>query len=939
MTTVLNRLLTAILVSALLVSGLDAAQDRSDTTGRKPAAGTKPAATGRSSGNNAKLIRQLIERLEKVEAELARIKGAAGKVPPAAKDRKLLTMIEQPYIGTSYYSSKRRRYFVARLIFINLTPKVVVVRRNQIGLDVDGTLHPLKEIPKKLLNYSFQVGTRSESLRNLQPAKETRIPVGGTASTWIVFVDLPSGGDVPRLKIKTTIAGKAFTLDVNEYALGQLGLNVQQIGPHKSLGLLTISGKFNTINVGALVEALDKLTEKKVVRAVIRWTDSAAPLDSQSLSWLTNSANVAGRGQTAVSNRYPTIPVSIRELHLAAIPNRRSSSSRTTSSSRSMASRVHKTDVEAVAAALRSAYQVLPRDELLREIQTGDRLTRIAALAGGGGRLAEDKLPILLKLADDKDPQIQSAALSALRSFGAQAAVDKLLHYVRKNTEPLAGIAVESLAASRYEVAHQALLKVLRNEPPSSKKTIVRVLARYPRPIWSETIYGFVKSSDPSVSSEALRALVQIGHPKLIDVLADALKSGNAAMRDQSFGVLVARTDPRSEQLATDYTLTYLKTSPPTSQMQSLLSRTKDRRAIPLLLALFDNPKYRGNWSQLITVLSTIGDESVAEIIIKKYPKLKTNEKSSALTALMQLRSPGFRKLAGAALMTTNSSLINTACQGLQRDGSPEAVRLLADALDKTSYSSAWSYISNALATLATPAAKAALQRAVNSSNSRKQSYARSALRNLRYRSPGYQYIYQAQQFAKSKKWKEAIARYTTAIKLDPSLPEAYAGRGNALHQLNKNAEALKDYQHALKLDATNSQAITGTAITLAVAGRYEEGIKIVEASRSRFSSSNMYAYNTACVYSRAYEYVQKNKKVPGRDQKLIAYRTKAVAELQRAVKLRFRQFDLMKSDPDLKALSKLPEFKKIINPSAAGKRAATTAEDAIPAAPAAKAR
>ena len=927
MTRILKRLLPAITALALLTTGpryLTAGSSGGDKTAPKPA-----TATGRADGKNAKLIRQLIERLEKVEAELARIKGAAGKIPPAAKDRKLLMMIERPYIGTSYYSSKRRRYFVARLLFINLTAHAVTIKRDEISLDVDGTVHPLKEIPKKMQSYSFQVGTRSESLRNLQPAKETRISAGGTASTWIVWTDLPTGGDVPSMKIKAMLAGKQSVLDVNEYALGQLGLTVEQIGPHGSLGLLTISGKFNTINVGALVDALDKLTDKKIVRAVIRWTDSAAPLDSQLLSWLTNAANLAGRGQVRNDNRYPVIPVAIRELHLAQIPNQRSSSS--SSGSQTKTPRVHKTDVDAVTAALRTAYQVLPRDELLREIQTGSRLTRIAALAGGGGRLAEDKLPILLKLADDKDPQIQAAALFALRSFGAQAAIDKLLHYVRKNTEPLAGVAVESLAASRYDAAHQSLLKVLRNEPPSSKKTIVRVLARYPRPIWSETIYGFVKSSDPTVSVEALRALVQIGHPKLIDVLADALKSGNTPMRNEAFSVLVSRPDSRSEKLAMDYTLSFLKTAPPTPQMLSLLNRTKDRRAIPLLIALLDNKKNRANRSQLISVLAAIGDESVADVLVRKYPKLQSSEKAAALTALLQLRSPRFRKLAGSALMTTNSSLINTACQGLQRDGSPEAVRLLSDALDKTSYSSAWSYISNALATLATPAARAALQRALRSSNTRKQSYARSALRNLRYRSPGYQYIYQAQQFVRSKNWKEAITRYSTAIKLDPALPEAYVGRANALHHLKKNAEALKDYQHALKLDPTSSPAITGTAITLAIAGRYEDGIKMVEAARTRFQTSNMFAYNTACVYGRAYEYVQKNKKLPGRDQKLATYRTKALAELQRAVKLRFRQFDLMKTDPDLKAISTLLEFKKIVDPSGSGKRAATPRPFSVP--------
>src|SRR5690606_15583830 len=113
-------------------------------------------------------------------------------------------------------------------------------------------------------------------------------------------------------------------------------------------------------------------------------------------------------------------------------------------------------------------------------------------------------------------------------------------------------------------------------------------------------------------------------------------------------------------------------------------------------------------------------------------------------------------------------------------DGSDEAAQLLIDALETSNQTTTWSYVSNALATLGTSEARTALYKARESSDQNKRSYAENALRNMRQRSPGYQYIYQAQQLARQEKWNEAIAQYSVALEIDADLPEAYAGRANA---------------------------------------------------------------------------------------------------------------------------------------------------------------
>ena len=51
------------------------------------------------------------------------------------------------------------------------------------------------------------------------------------------------------------------------------------------------------------------------------------------------------------------------------------------------------------------------------------------------------------------------------------------------------------------------------------------------------------------------------------------------------------------------------------------------------------------------------------------------------------------------------------------------------------------------------------------------------------------------------KKFKEAIARFTEALALDPAFVESYIARGNAETELRMHAEALADFNKAIALD------------------------------------------------------------------------------------------------------------------------------------------
>jgi HEAT repeat protein len=875
------------------------------------------SAAGEPSGSKVPSqppIKDLVHRLDKVEAELKDLRSRPESQPEGKHGGPIMAVVESPFLGFlfSYYGpANGSRFLAARLVVVNPTSEPIVVKAKEIVLRVVGSELRLKDAVGTLRNQTFQAGGQSVELSKIRPLADLTVPPGVSAGKWLVFTGIPSGIQIPAMVLHVPVPGTTLDIDVNEAARRLMGLKVERVGPRGCLALLTISGELNTVNIGSLTGVLESMVAQKVVRAVIRFTESAPPLEGTVLSWLQQGAELAGRTEST-NQQMPVFPAALRELHLASVPNR---STLNLDGSSGPQPRIHPTDAGAVRAALKTAIEVLPRDELLAEIETGHPLTRVAALADGGGRLAVEDLPLVLKYADDNDPRMQLAALAALRHFGEKAAIEKLLAYARKNVEPAASRAIESLAASRYAAAHQALLDVLKNEHPASRRLIVRVLAKYPRPIWSDTIYSFVSDSEPEVAVEALRALVQTGHPRLFAVLKDALARGTAPVRDEAFQLLASRSDRQSEELALEYTLQTMKNGPPTPAMYGLLNRTKDARAVHLLLAELD--RSTGNRPQIINTLAQIGDQAVADALAAKYPDFSDRDKTSALNAMQLLKSPQFRKLAGEALLCSDTSLVSAAVVGLQNDGSPQAVQLLVGALESSNNPTVWSFITSALGNFGTRESKAALHKALDSDNVAKRNMAIAALRSLHQRSPGYPYCMQARQSAQSERWDEAISRYTSAIELDPESAEAYSGRGHALLQKKQVGDARKDFTKAIELESFSSEAVTGLGICLVQEGRVVEGIKVIENSRTRMNEDFIFTYNAACVYGRSLEHLLKQPKSPERDRQADGYRAKAIADLRRSVKLGFPDLDWMKKDSDLDSLHGLPEFKKIVSQDA----------------------
>ncbi len=887
--------------------------------------GRASAQTYETREPNHGLQQRLLDRLTQFDREAKRLlKQWPQPIPPDPANRKLLITLETPVLTTFYLKSTTgqfadQRVFVAKLTLTNLTLDPKTIEPAQITLDADGVRLKNGDLDKSLQKSGVQIEQQFQLFAQLKPPSLT-LPPGWTKSTWIVFGGLPRGQQIPQLRLLVDSGDKPTEFDINAWATEKLALTSTRLGPRSCLAVLTISGELNSVTVGAFLEELDRLAMQKVSRIVVRWKSGTPPLDALVFNWLTQAVQSLGRNENySPYNQFPQLPNSFSEFRLAELPglNQATVSSadgargeRGLSSAAASVSCIHRTMSEAVIAALRTMYEVLPQHELLVELRHGDTLLRCAALTSAGTRLKADDLPLLLELTEDADIAVQLAAVQTLRYFGDRAAIDKLLQLARKHDEPLTSPALESLAASRYADAHIALLRLFEDEPLEARKTIVKVMAQNPRPLWSEAIYKSARDPQSGLGREGLQALVRIGHPKLPELLKESLASSDVALRDAAYQELAQRNDPVSETIVRKFTLQQLELTPPTASMLMFLNKTKDQSAVPLLLSHLQNKD--ADHSALINTLAQIGDQNVAEILAEHYPRLKLADQVAVLALLGQLRSPLLLKVAALALESSDPAVVNTACQWLPSDGSLAAVDLLVHALDKATQQTTIIYVANALGQTATPEARKALRRARTSSDPQKQIYARTALQSLLARSPAMPFVIQARGLEQQGNTETALELFETAIKLDPELPEAYISRANMLIKQNKFTEAQKDFEKALSLDDFSSEAVTGVGITLAIAGRFEEGIKLLEENRAKFPNDNLFLYNAACVYGRAAEAVLKNEKLEDRHKKLAEFQSKAIVDLRDSIKAGFDEFDWMKKDPDLNSLHELPEFKEL---------------------------
>lgn len=164
-----------------------------------------------------------------------------------------------------------------------------------------------------------------------------------------------------------------------------------------------------------------------------------------------------------------------------------------------------------------------------------------------------------------------------------------------------------------------------------------------------------------------------------------------------------------------------------------------------------------------------------------------------------------------------------------------------------------------------------------------------------------------------NRRFAEAVKSLDTAIEISPQEVSLWTSRGHAYAMQEMFVESFSNYKKALEIEPDNSQAITGVALAETVMGKYEDAVKRIKDSQAKFPDDNLFTYNSACVYSRAIEYLTKHEEIKDRDTKIADYKKLGLASLKDSVRLGFTNADWITQDPDLVFVSKDPEFKTIV--------------------------
>ncbi len=946
-----------------------------------------PPATGTAS---KQVIEKYETKLKEIEQELIALKRPVPAEFLLADDG-IACLLDSPYFAQIRSGQKQYRFLVGRLVIINRTDTPLELKTEDVHLHLNGKEYRPGERTELTRFANFRMGERHYSISDLKPAQAIKVPAGQIASSWVVFHGLPAGNDVPHLVLRWKFNNLALALDASLQHRALLRWRRREIGPKGIISLCTIAGEINTINLGTIVDDFVTLATQNMTRVIIQFGDQAPEIDPHLMQWLQRIASQAGREKTQnayLTSEFPLVPAMIREIHLAKIP---SGTTRTYSSS-SGPSRVHENLNDAIIAISQSVYESISIADLLRELKNGDPLTKPAVLIHGAPRFPQEVLPDIISISKQNDqPLLQNAALICLGEFNDPRAVALLEMAAQSKNESVSLTALASLGTSRFPAHQKKIMELLvRNETAASssgrtaefQQRVIRVLAQFPRRRWAEALYKQARSKPITLQVEAIKALNEVGHPRLHDLLISLLQSEESELQKASLEILAQRTDRDSIEAVKNYALQQLEKGTPDEQTFQVVALHKIQKAIPVLLKLLESDEKQR--SSIINTLAAIGDEKILDAFIDIYPELdNSTDRLAILQALRKIDQDRFLEFAPAALDTKDLKIIAVVSSFLRETASEEAVDIFIKVIRSCPDDDPrLTHLITVLGYLSTPESQKFLVALRDSKSELASRSARSALQNLYQRSPVHYLSSQASNTARGRNYPLAIKQFTLAIEGDPGYPMAYEGRaivyqvlqqyenaladfkrlveidphwpkvhgrmgkvlsslsrfdesvesltlaieqepedsywyssrGHAYSMLESFEKAEQDYKKALKLNPKNMTALTGVSLSLAINGKIDEAIAQIQSVQAEYKKDSIFAYNAACTYSRAAEYLQKHSTgKPEQKKRIDQLIEKSLDELERSISLGYKDVKWTRTDPDLEMLREHERFEKLL--------------------------
>ncbi len=835
--------------------------------------------------------------------------------PEVALRDRLLTPADAPlavtrqfvrlYI-TNAYDPSGVRYLAIKLGFRNSgdTDVTINTKASQllVGNDEFLRVQVKAELQGMPLDLPGEISTDVE--RQQGPSPLTVKAKGKAAKAWLVFAKLPRTRDLPPLTLRLDTSAGKIEIDLTRIENEALTSTLERIGPSGRIGLARITGELNVINAPHFAKLMTGYAELGVSRLVIAFDKDSRIGDELTSEWLIN-------GPESDNDRlqfFPQWSGLVRGVVLANVPGQNDESGE---------DNVAHSEAEAVQKVTRDFIPGLDAATLQREVRSGHPLFQRAILLNAGDAMANDDCDSVLRYLKSPEREIRHAAIQSLRAAVAPQAITALEEIVRAESREEAALAFRSLNVSQQTPAH-ALALELASDPAIQKNIGLPMLLRIIGDERQERWIPFSKqawtSPDPIVRLIALDNLLHMVSEDRLPLLQAALTDKSVQIRDRAFQALVARRSAVEQPLFVEEALRRVKLGLKDSDTLTALREIRDPVVLPHLLKWIDA---HPSEMSLVSAYVEIGGTAGLDEMVERYPRFPMETKSYLLRALSKARHPESRRLAVAGLLSEDTDY-HELCQTLLIEaGDAEAASAFVEAMGQAlakSDSNRSEALARCLGIMGGPASLQALEAMQASGNLGQKKLATTGLAYRQYNSPVNSWLQAANQKNQQNDFEGAIELLNYAIEIDPTSGRIYNAIGYAQLRMSKGAEAKPNFEKALKLTPEDHNPLTGIAICLALEGRCEEAIAIVDTPLLifKYGEQQVYLYNVACVYGRSIEHLLKDPTVAGTDQKLSDYRKKAILFLQASVQKGFEDLELLASDSDLAYLREMPEFKQL---------------------------
>lgn len=853
----------------------------------------------------------LEDALKAFEAE-ATLPGAEGlsKTPRLP----LHLWVNQIHMGVdNAYSPERIRYLVLKLTILNHAEEDLTIQPKEATLAGWGDTYHLGETPEEFDLMPIKVGRDVYSMNELETPAEVTVPAKQGIACWMVFTDLDRANNIESLVLELPLPdGKTIKHDLRREQRARLGLQTEQLGPLGTVGLISLSGELNAINAQDLVDQFKKFQLDGTKRCLVQWMDTAPPTVDDLVDWLLHRA--AGDTNNELYRQFPYFD-DFKFLALSRLPKLNLQDGFDDEFEKYLFPKTQ----EAFLAAVADLYEVIDPSFLTREIRLGHRFSQRAALAALEQRheqFATDELfPLLCQLYDTSDEETRRYVLLAIGQQSAPEAIPMLVNIAMRERDSDAEGAFLSLLRSSRSDAVPAIHKLISDEsvniPPQKQ---IELLADNFRRLWTPYLTSSLKSDDATVRAAALKAFVRVGHPELGELLAMALKDSSEAVRTTAFEALTRRPDTRSEEIAGEYALSLLKQGKLSESVFSMITRTRNPQAAPVIMELIDKkPSAR---IQLISMLEQVGDDRSVRALLKDLKKFSPEETVLIFELVNTFDLPEKTEIGKEAIHSESKEVRQAGIAMLMEQTSDESAEAIASLLTNSDDSQV-TQVCFALGRIGTRRAEELLKEyrevALAAGSYEGLLAAKNGMSMWMRHSPGWNAIDSADYHSRVENYENALIYYDLACEMDPDLSIAYSGKGNTLLRMKRYEEAGKAFQQAYDLDSFDGQAITGVGIVRAMQGEVEEAVQLTVSSANKFPKDNIFAYNTACVYGRAIEYLRTVENQDSVAELIHEYEVKAIECLENSIEYGFDEFDLMRTDPDINSLRTLPAFQELL--------------------------